>query len=105
MSKSPIQSRFLRAHQAPSYLGMCRGVFNKTVRPHVRGFPGERGIEFDRIELDQWVGAHIATHSVAERAKTEPTESSSGNFTHSPKTSEEFHRLVADILGKKTKDD
>lgn len=104
MSKSPIQPRFLRAHQAPGYLGMCRGVFNKTVRPYVREFPiGERGIGFDRIELDQWAEAHMAAHSVAKRAKTEPSQLSIGNFTHTPKTSEEFHRLVADILGKRTK--
>lgn len=103
MSKLPVQPRFIRAYQAPSYLGMCRGVFDKAVRPYVREFPiGKRGIGFDRNELDQWADAYIATHSIAKKEKTE----SSRLLIRTPKTSEEFNRLVAEILGKpEVKDD
>ena len=72
MSSLPIQPRILRAHQAHRYLGMCRDVFNKTVRPHVREFPiGQQGIGFDRIELDQWADAYIASHSVEKLLQRE----------------------------------
>jgi len=101
MSKTPVQPRFIRAFQAPAYLGMCRDVFNKTVRPYVREFPiGQRGIGFDRNELDQWADAYIATHSVAKRPKIEVSARPIGNLTRKPKTSEEFQKLVEDILGK-----
>ncbi|WP_095183963.1 hypothetical protein [Pseudomonas sp. Irchel 3H9] len=103
MSKLPVQPRFLRAYQAPSYLGMCRGVFDKAVRPYVREFPiGERGIGFDRNELDRWADAYIATHSIDKKANTESSRLLIGNSTRTPKTSEEFNRLVAEILGKPT---
>lgn len=47
--------RFIRAMNAPAYLGMCREEFKNTVRPHVREFPiGKQGVAFDRHELDQW---------------------------------------------------
>jgi len=36
---APILPRFIRAGEAYGYLGMCRDVFNKTVRPYVRGIP------------------------------------------------------------------
>ena len=53
--------RILRAGEAPGYLGMCRGEFDKTVRPHVREFRiGTQGVGFDRIELDEWVDAYTA---------------------------------------------
>lgn len=52
--------RILRANAAPTYLGMCRTEFNKTVRPYVREFRiGVQGIGFDREELDAWVDAYI----------------------------------------------
>ena len=98
---APVQPRFIRANQAPGYLGMCRDVFNKTVRPYVREFPsGLRGIGFDRNELDQWADAYIATHSIAKKARTESSRLLIDNSTRTPKTSEEFNRLVVEILGK-----
>jgi len=51
--------RFIRAKQAPAYLGMCRAVFDAEVRPHVREFPiGKQGVGFDRFELDAWADAY-----------------------------------------------
>jgi len=80
---------------------MCREVFNKTVRPYVHEFPiGEQGIGFDRIELDQWADAYIVTHSISKSAKTASTKLSINNSTTPIKTSEEFHRVVAEILGR-----
>jgi len=72
MKKISVLPRVLRAHQAPGYLGMCRDVFNKTVRPYVREFPiGEKGIGFDRLELDQWADAYIAAHSTYKKTRLE----------------------------------
>ncbi len=54
--QSPFVPRFIRAKDAPAYLGMCRDEFNRTVRPHVHEFPiGSRGVGFDREELDAWL--------------------------------------------------
>ncbi|WP_224793885.1 MULTISPECIES: helix-turn-helix transcriptional regulator [Pseudomonas] len=59
--------RIIRAGEAPQYLGMCRAEFNKTVRPHVSEFPiGERGVGFDREELDAWVNDYIQAMAIAK---------------------------------------
>ncbi|WP_236193561.1 hypothetical protein [Pseudomonas faucium] len=60
-----LQPRFLRAKDAPGYLGMCKDEFKNTVRPHVREFPiGKQGIGFDRLELDAWADAYIEAMAV-----------------------------------------
>ncbi|MCU1725471.1 hypothetical protein NTD86_00525 [Pseudomonas sp. 7P_10.2_Bac1] len=62
---APIPPRFLRAMDAPGYLGMCRDEFNKTVRPHVREFPiGKQGVGFDRLELDAWADSYVERKSI-----------------------------------------
>jgi predicted DNA-binding transcriptional regulator AlpA len=116
----PVQPRFIRANQAPGYLGMCRDVFNKTVRPYVREFPiGLRGIGFDRNELDQWADAYIAAYSVHKRANTESppppidnqqskrkkrgpitTGLNESASAHRQQTSDEFYRVLESIRGK-----
>ncbi|WP_223466174.1 hypothetical protein [Pseudomonas sp. GL-RE-26] len=66
---APVPPRFIRAMDAPGYLGMCRDVFNKTVRPNVREFPiGKQGVGFDRIELDQWADAYIEAMAIEKAA-------------------------------------
>lgn len=120
MIKLSFTPRIIRAKQAPGYLGMCRDVFNKTVRPYVNEFPiGLQGIGFDRVELDQWADAYIATHAIEKRTKYTPSpnpesppspghkrhsqitsSSTKTTSTHKPPTSEEFHKLVAEIMGK-----
>lgn len=115
MTKSPIQPRFIRAYQAPGYLGMCREVFNKTVRPYVHEFPiGQQGIGFDRIELDQWADAYKAAFSVSKKTFPPPAidnkQSSSAKrghagfnesaSAHKQRTLNEFHRVLESIRGK-----
>lgn len=98
---------------------MCRDEFNKTVRPNVREFPiGKQGVGFDRLELDRWADAYIAAHSAEKRTKPElsplptatpqpgkhrfgsRTGSATAKATYKPTTSEEFYRLVDEILGR-----
>lgn len=65
MERQPAQPRFLRAGAAPSYLGMCKAEFEKSVRPHVKEFPiGSRGVGFDRYELDEWADSYIAANAI-----------------------------------------
>ncbi|WP_253278597.1 helix-turn-helix transcriptional regulator [Pseudomonas thivervalensis] len=64
--------RFIRAKQAPAYLGMCRAVFDAEVRPHVHEFPiGERGVGFDRQELDDWASAYVEAKSIDKQRAPE----------------------------------
>lgn len=120
MNKLPVQPRILRFYQAPGYLGMCRDVFNKTVRPYVREFPiGQQGVGFDRLELDKWADTYIAAHSIDKRAKVEPASTpidtpqswrkkrgpvmaglATSKAAYKPPTSEDFYKLVDEILGR-----
>lgn len=51
--------RLIRFRQASAYLGMDRNRFNREVRPNVHEIPiGDRGIAFDRVELDAWADAY-----------------------------------------------
>ena len=64
-----LQPRFLRAKDAPGYLGMCKDEFKNTVRPHVREFPiGKQGVGFDRLELDAWADAYIESMAIEKAA-------------------------------------
>jgi predicted DNA-binding transcriptional regulator AlpA len=64
--------RFIRAKQAPAYLGMCRAVFDAEVRPHIHEFPiGERGVGFDRQELDDWASAYVEAKSIDKKRAPE----------------------------------
>lgn len=120
MSKPSLQPRIIRAKQAPGYLGMCLDVFNRVVRPHVNEFPiGRQGVGFDRIELDKWTDAYIAEKSIkklksaeepplltgtpqSERSKRGPARHGqiSGLSTHKPPTSEDFYKLVDQLMGR-----
>ncbi len=58
-----IQPRILRYRDAPNYLGMDRNRFDAEVRPTITEIPiGDRGIGFDRLELDAWIDAYIAAY-------------------------------------------
>jgi hypothetical protein len=51
-----ITPRVIRLRDAPGYVGMDKNRFGLEVRPYVREAPiGERGIAFDRLDLDAWV--------------------------------------------------
>lgn len=113
------QPRILRAKHAPSYLGMCRAEFDKTVRPHVSEFPiGKQGVGFDRLELDAWADAYIAAHSNDKKTRDESSSlptvtpqsrskksgalagSATDKASYKAPTSEDFYRLVDEILGR-----
>ena len=52
--------RFIRLVNAAGYLGLSRDEFNRTARPALREFPiGQRGIGFDREDLDAWASAYV----------------------------------------------
>lgn len=114
------QPRILRAKHAPSYLGMCRAEFDKTVRPHVSEFPiGKQGVGFDRLELDAWADAYIAAHSIDKctpsanalssdsraAVKNPQVTSQKSNPVGAPdshaKSKEEFQRVLDLVRGKK----
>lgn len=51
--------RIIRLRDAPFYLGMKKDHFNKVVRPELDIINiGERGVGFDRLDLDRWVEHH-----------------------------------------------
>src|SRR5215510_14199632 len=55
------EPRWIRAGRAGAYLGMNRNRFNAEVRPHLTEIPiGQRGIAFDRLELDAWADQYVA---------------------------------------------
>jgi predicted DNA-binding transcriptional regulator AlpA len=118
MTKPLVQPRILRLYQAPTYLGMCRDVFNKTVRPNVQEFPiGKQGIGFDRLELDAWADAYIAANAIEKHPSIcAPTQQSGSaaqpisraqpgaatrKTSSAHATKEEFERLIETILGKR----
>src|SRR5450830_135267 len=50
-----ILPRFIRYRDAPAYLGVDRGRFDNEIRPFLIEIPiGERGIAFDRLDLDEY---------------------------------------------------
>lgn len=61
-----IQSRWLSYRQAWVYCGISRHKFDSEVRPHVIEIPkpGSRhgAIQFDRLELDEWMDQHKDRH-------------------------------------------
>jgi len=119
-----ILPRVIRASDAPHYLGMCRAEFNKTVRPYVSEFPiGERGIGFDREELDAWVNAYIQDKAIAKegaqgrqsarserpsgekgwrgkRSRAFPSETASGTSTRKSMESD-FTKALELVTGRK----
>lgn len=64
-AKAEPWSRLIRISRAHTYLGMCRRVFEATVRPHVRVVPiGKQGKAVDRHELDAFADAYVARHAI-----------------------------------------
>ncbi|WP_323370154.1 hypothetical protein [Pseudomonas helleri] len=70
--KTLIQPRFMRAGEAPEYLSMSLALFNEIVRPYVSEFPiGERGVGFDRLELDEWASTYVETKAIDKKGVSE----------------------------------
>ena len=56
----------IRLRDAPGYLGMDKNRFGVEVRPYVREARiGERGIAFDRLDLDAWVDTYFERNARA----------------------------------------
>ncbi|WP_256557641.1 hypothetical protein [Pseudomonas sp. TMW 2.1634] len=70
--KALIQPRFMRAGEAPEYLSMNLALFNEIVRPYVSEFPlGERGVGFDRLELDEWASSYVEAKAIDKKGASE----------------------------------
>nr|WP_139239962.1 AlpA family phage regulatory protein [Azotobacter vinelandii] len=125
--RQAIAPRFLIARDAPAYLGMSRAEFDRTVRPHVREFRiGERGVGFDREELDAWADDYVeraaidkagATGQQSARSERQSNGESQWREKRSPasrkgtgsgtstkrSTENEFTRALALVTGRKRK--
>ncbi|MBF8639987.1 MULTISPECIES: hypothetical protein [Pseudomonas] len=80
---------------------MNRDEFNKTVRPYVREFPiGQRGIGFDRQELDAWADDYIKRNAIQ---KVSPSRMASQINPGKRKTEAQIEEAVAAVLSKRKK--
>ena len=71
--QSQILPRVIRLRDAPGYLGMDKNRFGVEVRPYVREARiGERGIAFDRLELDAWVDTYFERNARAPALQMPP---------------------------------
>src|SRR5262245_41948264 len=60
--RTALLPRLVRQRDAPAYLGMNRQHFDAEVRPQLTEVPlGLRAIAYDRLELDAWADAYIAS--------------------------------------------
>jgi hypothetical protein len=51
---------------------MCLALFNEIVRPYVNEFPiGERGVGFDRQELDEWASSYVSAKAIDKKGARE----------------------------------
>ncbi|GLX90636.1 hypothetical protein Pfra02_32040 [Pseudomonas fragi] len=95
--KALIQPRFMRAGEAPEYLSMNLALFNELVRPFVSEFPiGERGVGFDRLELDEWASNYVETKAIDKKGASEQqlprSERQVGESKWRAKPSRAFHK-------------
>jgi len=120
----PLAPRFIRAGEAPTYLSMSLPLFNEIVRPYVNEFPiGERGVGFDRQELDEWASSYVAAKAIdknrapeqqlprserqkgdtqwrEKRSQASPKGKVSGISTKRS-TAKDFTNLLGQLTGKK----
>lgn len=107
MATPALLPRFIRLRDAPFYLGMDRNRFNTEVRPYLTKIPiGQRGIAFDRLELDAWVEDYIsrngrpAKRSSIWDAKNRPASRKEADFgasTRESKDTEDWSKAVARV--------
>src|SRR5688572_13601878 len=106
-----VQPRVIRHRDAPGYCGMDRNRFDAEVRPALTEIPiGDRGIAFDRLELDAWVEAYIAQRGRPSRARKGETpcelgqrgSSSSGMSGSSPSSTLGRESSSASARSRKT---
>lgn len=76
-----LSPRVIRAKYAPQYLGMCRDVFNREVKPRVCSIPiGRQGVGYDRLELDAWLEHHKQCNGCPAKQPLGGTLCQSGNI-------------------------
>lgn len=69
-NKTAIIPRLIRLRNAPSYLGMNINLFNEVVRAELKHVPiGNKGIAFDRLELDAWINRYISENGYYIKTK------------------------------------
>jgi hypothetical protein len=62
-----ILPRFIRATNAPHYLGMCKDVFASDAKPHLKAIRiGKRGVGYDRLDLDAFADDYKARNGLPE---------------------------------------
>lgn len=65
MNELPMLPRFIRANQAPAYLGMNRNLFRTLVAPSLTTIPiAKQGKAYDRLDLDRWADNYKAAMGV-----------------------------------------
>ena len=74
------QPRIIRVSKAHLYLGMCREVFSKDIRPYLTEFRiGRIGKGFDRLELDKVAEAYMQTNIISRPVGDTPCPQDSTN--------------------------
>ena len=80
-----IQLRYIRYRDAPAYLGMDRNQFDVEVRPDMTEIPiGERGIGFDRLDLDAWADDYKNRNGRPSRKLKEVATCAQGPKAYNP---------------------
>lgn len=78
----PTTPRFIRFRDAPDYLGMDKNRFNAEVRPGLVEIPiGDRGIAFDRLDLDAWADDYKVRNGRPSLKSKESAVSAQGSST------------------------
>ena len=91
-----IIPRLIRHRDAPAYLAMDRNRFDAEVRPHLVEVPiGIRGVGFDRLELDAWADAYIASRG-------RPGRNWKGNTQCEPERKESASKVSSGSLTSST---
>lgn len=111
IKRASTQPRWIQAGRAGAYLSMNRNRFNAEVCPHLTEIPiGQRGIAFDRLELDAWADRYMARNgrsapkkeervclvdeSQGSRKRHSPMDASSGRSTRESKATAAFARAL-----------
>jgi len=63
MAEILLMPRIVRIKDAPAYLGTNINYFNLHIRPILTELRiGEKGVGFDRLDLDRWVDDYVKEH-------------------------------------------
>jgi len=63
MAEIFLMPRIVRIKDAPAYLGTNINYFNQDIRPYLTELKiGEKGVGFDRLDLDRWVDEYVKEH-------------------------------------------